>query len=106
MGILNILLGLGAVAMLWLGAKVVWLSGFMAGRDSEALMWISAIDKVVPPNWQSLLIGREQLENDPEKLEMANRVFAAAYATALDHLKIDIVTARQATMPEKFRTQE
>ena len=101
MGVLIAILGF---VVAFIAFKVVWLAGFMAGKDHEATMWLGAIDKITPPNWQSLLIGRGEIE-DPEKLEMANRVYAAAYRTALDHIKMDIALIRREAL-EKLKAAE
>jgi hypothetical protein len=99
MGILNILILLAALAVVRLIGKIIWKSGFLAGTHHEASMWLASIDKLMPPNWQSLVIGRDE-GLTPEQLEMANRVYAAAYRTAIDHIKLDIALIRQKAVEE------
>lgn len=91
---MGILILLATLVALYYGFKVVWMSGFLAGGKHEARYWIASIDKLFAPNWQSLSIGRDE-GLSPEQLEMANRVYAAAYRTALDHIKVDIALVRQ-----------
>jgi hypothetical protein len=89
---------------LYLGGKVIWRAGFLAGTTHEALMWLKSIDKLFAPNWQSLSIGRDE-GLTPEQLEMANRVYAAAYRTAIDHIKLDIALIRREAL-EKYQAEQ
>jgi hypothetical protein len=90
---MGIIISLLLIAVMLMGMKLVWKSGFMAGTTHEAMMWLNAIDKLMPPNWQSLEINGEGMT--PEQVEWANRVYASAYRLALDHIKLDIGLARQ-----------
>lgn len=101
---MGVLITLLVLLVLYLGAKVIWKAGFLAGTTHEALMWLASIDKLFAPNWQSLSIGRDQ-GLSPEQLEMANRVYAAAYRTAIEHIKLDIALIRRAAI-EKSQTEE
>ena len=103
MGILNIAIILLALYVIRLIGKVIWKSGFLAGTHHEAQMWIDAIDKLFVPNWQSLSIGQDE-GLTPEQLKMANQVYAAAYRTALDHIKLDIALIRRETV-EKYKAE-
>jgi hypothetical protein len=105
MGILNVAIFLLGLVVIRLIGKVIWKSGFLAGKDHEAMMWLASIDKLMPPNWQSLVIGRDD-GLTPEQLEMANRVYAAAYRTALDHIKLDIGLIRRKAIEEFQAKQE
>jgi hypothetical protein len=90
---------------LFVAAKVLWKSGFLAGRDHEAMLWLESIDKLFVPNWQSLPVGKDE-GLTPEELKFANQVYAAAYRAALDHIKVDIANVRREAL-EKFKaTQE
>jgi hypothetical protein len=84
--------------------KTVWKAGFLAGVRHEAIMWLASIDKLFAPNWQSLEIGRDE-GLTPEQLEMANRVYAAAYRTAIEHIKLDIANIRRAAI-EKYQAEQ
>jgi hypothetical protein len=96
---MGVLITLLVLLVIYLAAKVIWKAGFLAGTTHEALMWLASIDKLMPPNWQSLVIGRDD-GLTPEQLEMANRVYAAAYRTALDHIKLDIGLIRRKAIEE------
>ena len=96
---MGVLITLLVLLVIYLAAKVIWKAGFLAGIDHEALQWLASIDKLMPPNWQSLVIGRDD-GLTPEQLEMANRVYAAAYRTALDHIKLDIGLIRRKAIEE------
>ena len=103
MGLLTwILLGFGLWGVGVVG-KLLWKSGFLAGRDHEGMLWLDAIEKLYVPNWQSLPIRAEGMT--PEELKYANQVYVAAYQTALDHIKVDIGNIRREAL-EKFRTKE
>lgn len=92
---MGILIWLLALAMLYLGMRLVFMSGFAAGEDYEARRWINAIDALFIPNWQSLPIQSEEVPLDSDKLRMANQLFVAAYNLAVDHIKKDIVEIRR-----------
>ena len=100
---MGVLITLLVLLVLYLTAKVIWKAGFLAGTHHEASMWLASIDKLMPPNWQSLTIGRDE-GLSPEHLEMANRVYAAAYRTALDHIKLDIGLIRREAL-EKLNAE-
>ena len=91
---MGVLITLLVLLVLYLTAKVIWKAGFLAGTTHEAMMWLASIDKLFAPNWQSLEIGRDA-NLSPEQLEMANRVYAAAYRTAIEHIKLDIANIRR-----------
>lgn len=100
MGILIVLVLLGS---LYIGAKLMWKTGFLAGRDHEALMWLASIDKLFVPNWQCLPINDPTLT--PEESKFANQVYSAAYRAALDHIKLDIAADRREVV-EKFKAKQ
>jgi len=65
--------GVALAVLLYIGAKAVWLSGFMAGKDHEAVSWLRSIDEVFVPNWQSFPVRDESLT--PEQLKFARTSF-------------------------------
>src|SRR5271157_3206543 len=89
---------------LFVAAKVVWKSGFLAGRDHEAMVWLASIDKLFVPNWQSFPVGKDEGLTG-EELKFANQVYVAAYRAALDHIKIDIANIRREAL-EKLKAKE
>lgn len=91
---MGVLITLLVLLVLYLTAKIIWKAGFLAGTHHEALMWLKSIDKLFAPNWQSLEIGRDE-GLSPEMLVMANKIYAAAYRTAIDHIKLDIANIRR-----------
>jgi hypothetical protein len=101
---MGVLITLAVMLVLYLAAKVIWKAGFLAGTHHEALQWLKSIDKLFAPNWQSLSIGRDE-GLTPEQLEMANRVYAAAYRTAIDHIKLDIALIRREAL-EKYQAEQ
>lgn len=96
---MGVLITLAVLLVLYLAAKVIWKAGFLAGTTHEALMWLASIDKLFAPNWQSLEIGRDE-GLTREQLEMANKIYAAAYRTAIDHIKLDIGNIRRKAIEE------
>lgn len=88
---------------LYLGARVLWRAGFLAGKDHEALMWLASIEKLFVPNWQSHPISDKSLT--PEEIKFANQVYVAAYRAALDHIKLDIANVRREAL-EKLKAKE
>lgn len=96
---MGVLITLMVLLVLYLAAKVIWKAGFLAGTHHEALQWLKSIDKLFAPNWQSLEIGRDD-GLTKEQLEMANRVYAAAYRTAIEHIKLDIANIRRQAVAE------
>jgi len=100
MGILILIVLLLAI---YTAAKIIWKSGFLAGRDHEAMMWLASIDKLFVPNWQSLPVSDPSLT--PEELKFANQVYSAAYRAALDHIKVDIAMDRRDAV-EKFKAKQ
>ena len=101
---MGVLITLLLLLVAYLTSKVIWKAGFLAGTTHEAMMWLKSIDKLFAPNWQSLEIGRDA-NLSPEQLEMANRVYAAAYRTAIEHIKLDIANIRREAI-EKARGEE
>jgi len=89
---------------LYLGAKVLWRAGFLAGKDHEAALWIASIDKLFVPNWQSYPVGKDEGLKG-EELKFANQVYVAAYRAALDHIKVDIGNVRREAL-EKLKAKE
>jgi hypothetical protein len=69
----------------------LYVQGFSAGMRKEAKCWIDAIQKVTPPNWQSLPLP-EGLER--KTAEEANKVYAAAFKVALEIIKEEIAVNR------------
>ena len=102
---MGVLITLLVLLVVYLTAKVIWKAGFLAGTHHEAAMWLKSIDKLFAPNWQSLEIGRDE-GLDPQQLEMANRIYAAAYRTAIEHIKLDIALIRQAELDKLQQEQE
>jgi hypothetical protein len=96
---------LGVLVVGYIVLKLVWMSGFMAGKDHEAILWLKSIDKLFVPNWQSLTIGRDEGMNS-EELEYANRIYVAAYRTALDHIKLDIAAIRREALEKQKLIEE
>jgi len=85
--------------------KLMWLKGFVAGMQHEMRGWADAIAKVQPPNWQSLPVdGRDGL--DREKVEGANKVYAAAFRVALDVIKEEIAVNRMAALVKELQPEE
>ncbi len=76
--------------------RLVYLKGCLDGTHQEAKQWLEAIDKVTPPNWQSLPIQSDSLEK--AKLEEANKVYAAAFKIALGVIREEIAVNRLAAM--------
>jgi len=72
--------------------RLVYLKGLVDGTRREAKEWMEAIEKVTPPNWQSLPIQSDSLER--AKLEEANKVYAAAFRIALGVIKEEIAVNR------------
>ena len=101
---MGVLITLLVLLVTYLTAKIIWKAGFLAGTAHEASMWLKSIDKLFAPNWQSLEIGRDA-GLSPEQLEMANRVYAAAYRTAIEHIKLDIANIRREAI-EKFQAEQ
>jgi hypothetical protein len=84
------------LGVMWFGLKLVWKAGFLAGKDHEAMYWLRAFSHIFIPNWQSLPIKpKEGEEMNPDQLKLANQMFVAAYALAVDRLMKDFVEARQ-----------
>jgi hypothetical protein len=81
--------------------KMMWLRGFVAGMQHETKGWIDAIAKVQPPNWQSLPIDGHG-DWDREKIEGANKVYAAAFKVALDVIKEEIAVNRMTALVAEF----
>lgn len=90
---MGVLITLALLALGFIIAKVVWLSGFMSGKSHEAAMWLDAIDKLFVPNWQTYPVQDAAMQ--PEQLEFANRLFSAAYRAALEQIKTDIANVRR-----------
>ena len=103
---MGILISLLLLVIAWLAAKMIFASGFVAGKDHEARLWIKAIDALFVPNWQSLPIQSDEVKLDPDKLKMANQVFVAAYTLALDRIKKDIVEIRQEQLIKSLAENE
>ena len=101
---MGVLITLLVLLVLYLTAKVIWKAGFLAGTTHEALMWLASIDKLFAPNWQSMEIGKDS-GLSVEQLVMANKVYAAAYRAAIDHIKLDIANIRREAI-EKARSEE
>lgn len=89
----GVIVALVLLGGLWLVAKVVWTSGFLSGRRHEAFLWLDSIDKLIVPNWQSMELSDSSLTK--EEAVFANKVYAAAYRAALDHIKLDISIIQQ-----------
>jgi len=100
---MGILITIALFAVLYICAKLTWKSGFLAGRDHEAMMWLASIDKLFVPNWQSLPVKDPTLT--PDELKFANQVYSAAYRAALDHIKLDIAQDRRDTV-ERFKAKQ
>ncbi len=101
---MGILITLALFLVIYLTLKLVWRAGFLAGTTHEALMWLASIDKLFAPNWQSMEIGKDSgLTTD--QLVMANKVYAAAYRTAIEHIKLDIANIRREAI-EKYQQEQ
>lgn len=104
MDVLNILISLAFLAMLALGIKVLWMSGFSAGTMQEAKRWLDAFDKLMVPNWQSLPVTGDDKTLTPEQSKWANQVFVSAYTLALDQIRIEIADSRREAL-EKMKVK-
>jgi len=79
----------------------MYLKGYFAGMRKEAVGWIEAIEKIKPPNWQSLPIaGRDQPK---EKIEETNKLYVATFKVALDVIKEEIAQNRLAALAEDVK---
>ena len=101
---MGVLILLALCFALFLGAKVIWKAGFLAGRDHEAILWLASIDRLFVPNWQSLPVGKDEGLTE-EELKFANQVYVAAYNAALDRIKLDIANIRREAV-EKLRAEQ
>jgi hypothetical protein len=95
MDVLSVILPLAFLLLLVLGAKVVFMSGFVAGSMQEAKRWLEAFDKLRVPNWQSLPVTKDDKTLTPEQAKWANQVFVSAYTLALDQIRTEIADARR-----------
>lgn len=85
--------------------KLMYMKGFLAGMQHETKGWIDAIMAVKPPNWQSLpLDGHDGW--DREKVEGANKVYAAAFRVALDVIREEIAVNRITALAREFAEPE
>jgi hypothetical protein len=100
MDVLNAVITLAIIVVLALGAKVAWMSGFVAGTMCEVKSWLDAFDRLRVPNWQSLPItwDDKSLTLTPEQSKYANQIFVSAYALALEQIRTEIAEARREAM--------
>jgi hypothetical protein len=104
MDVLEALLPFVLIVLLILGAKAVWMSGFVAGTLGEARLWLEGIDKLMKPNWQSLPVsGGDDLS--PEQVKWLNQIYVQAYELALHTIKAEIAEARRSVV-EKAKAEE
>lgn len=75
----------------WMSAQVIFLRGFRAGMQHEAKGWVDAVNKVTPPNWQSIPTPPGY---DVERAKAAAQVYVEAYKVALDVIKEEIAMNR------------
>jgi len=100
---MGIVIALAIAVAMYFWMKIVWKSGFNAGRDHEAFMWLASIDKLFVPNWQSRPISDESLTE--EQLIFANKVYVSAYRAALEIIKLDIANIRREELDKKYQPQ-
>jgi hypothetical protein len=105
MDVLNVLIPVAFATVLALGAKVVWMSGFVAGTMQETKRWLDALDKLAVPNWQSLPITGDDKTMTPEQSKLANQIFVSAYKLALDRIRAEIADLRREAL-EKATAEE
>lgn len=89
--IVPILISIVLAFIAWMSAQVIFMKGFRAGMQHEAKGWIDAINKVTPPNWQSIPTPPGY---DAERAKAAAQVYVEAYKVALDVIKEEIAMNR------------
>jgi predicted phosphoribosyltransferase len=107
MDVLEALLPFLVIVLLVLGAKAVWVNGFVAGTLGEARLWLEGIDKLRKPNWQSLPVTVMADDNPltPEQTKWMNQIYVSAYELALHTIKAEIAEARREIV-EKAKADE
>lgn len=103
MDVLEALLPLILIVLLILGAKAVWMSGYVAGAMGEAKLWLDGIDKLIRPNWQNMPITADNMT--PEQVKWMNQVYASCYELALVTIRDEIAASRREAV-EKAKAQE
>ena len=105
MDTINVLIPLIVVGAIVLFSKITWMSGSVAGSMQETKRWLDAFDKLRVPNWQCSPITEGDKNFTPEQSKIANQVFVAAYAVALDRIKTEIADLRRDAL-EKMKAKE
>lgn len=104
MGVLEALLPFALLVLLMLGAKAVWMSGFVAGTMGEAKLWLDGIDKLMRPNWQNYPITGDSMT--PEQLKWVNQIYVDAYELALHTIRTEIAEARRVAVENARAAEE
>jgi hypothetical protein len=94
-GIIWFLVNFMILAVACLAGAVLYMKGYKAGMQSEAKDWINAINKVTPPNWQSLPTPEGA---DPEKSKEFRKLYVDTFKIALDVIKEEIAANRLETL--------
>jgi hypothetical protein len=103
MDFISVILPLAFALLLAVGAKVAWMSGFVAGGMQETKRWLDAYDKLRVPNWQSLPVTGDDKTLTPEQSKWANQVYVSAYTLAVDQIKTEIADLRREAL-EKMKS--
>jgi len=85
---------LGVVVVFFVCSHL-YTKGFVAGARSEAQGWLDAINKIIPPNWQSL---PDVPDVDPEQSKEVRKLYVNTFKFALDIIKEEIAMNRIAAI--------
>jgi hypothetical protein len=94
-GLIWFLVNFMVLVVACLAGAVLYMKGYRAGMQSEAKDWIAAINKVTPPNWQSLPTPDGA---DPEKSKEFRKLYVDTFKICLDVIKEEIAMNRLETL--------
>lgn len=97
--IVQILITLVLMVIAYFAGASLYLKGWIAGMKKEAMGWVDALNKVQPPNWQSL---PHPPGYDRERAEAAAKVYVEAFRVALDVIKEEIAVNRMNALIKEF----
>jgi hypothetical protein len=78
--------------------NVAYAKGYRAGMVDEGAKWFDALDKVQPPNWQSL---PDPEGMDKQQSEESRKQYVDSFKLALGAVRVEVIVARIESIKEE-----